>query len=61
MKKGDLKVNKVISVLVCNSRTGPKDIPSINFECFAIFALKDAREGDDLILTGRVFHIMLSR
>ena len=44
MIKGDLKVNEVFSVLVSNSRTGPKDIPSIDFECFAIFALKDARE-----------------
>ena len=43
-KKGNLKENKVISVVVCNCRTGPKDIPSIDFGCFAIFALKDARE-----------------
>ena len=36
----------------------PKDIPPIDVECFAIFRLKDAREGVDLIFTGRAFHIM---
>ena len=38
-----------------------KDIPSIDLECFAIFALKDAREGDDFIFMGRAFHNMLAR
>ena len=39
----------------------PKDIPSNDFEYSAIFVLKDAREGDDLIFTGRAFHVMLAR
>ena len=39
----------------------PKDIPSIDFKYFEIFALKDAREGDDSIFTGKAFHIMLAR
>ena len=40
----------------------PKDVPSRgNFECLAIFVLKDAREGNDLIFTGTAFHITLAR
>ena len=39
----------------------PKDILSIDLECFTRFALKDAKEGKDLIFTGRLFQIILAR
>ena len=39
----------------------PKDIPSIDLEYFTRFALNDAKEGRDLIFTGKLFHIILAR
>ena len=39
----------------------PKDILSIDLECFTRFALSDGKEGRDLIFTGRQFHIIVAR
>ena len=39
----------------------PKDILSIDLECFTRFALNNAKEGRDLIFTGRLFQIILAR
>ena len=46
---------------IYNNGTGPKGYSINNLECFAIFPIKDVRKGDDLIFTGRAFHIMLAR
>ena len=39
----------------------PIDILAIDLECCARFALNHAREGGDLIYTGRLFQIILAR